>query len=314
MSRRAAPLPRRRPRADASAGGPATSAAPATGQAQAARTGLRDAAIDPPVDAGPRLTAAGLAGATGVTRYHQLASLLRHDITSGTWPPGHRLPTVERLAQDVGVARITVRQAYAQLASEGLITTERGRGTHVAATPAGPSPGLHAAINDPIRHPDGLEITLLGSARGQSLPAELCVNDTAASAPYVRLDKIHRHAGEPFCLIQLYVREREFDGFPAQAAHTAKIARLLLEHSTTVLGELHQSMTVGPADVAQVKALDYVFAAPVARVVRRMTDAAGQVVYAGIFWYRGDRFVLDVTLPAELMYRYPKAVVPAARP
>lgn len=255
-----------------------------------------------------------LAGATGVARYHQLASLLRHQITTGTWPPGHRLPTVERLAEEFGVARITVRQAYAQLAQESLLTSERGRGTYVSPTPAGPSPGLHAAINDPIRHPEGLEITLLASARGQRLPPELTVGEVVPEEPYVRLDKIHRHAGEPFCLIQLYVPETEFDRFPEGAERTAKVGRLLLEHSQVPLGQLHQTMTVAPADAAQAKALNYVFAGPIARVVRRMTDAGGRVVYAGVFWYRGDRFVLDVVLPAELMYRYPLAVVPAARP
>jgi len=253
-------------------------------------------------------------GAPGVARYHQLAGLLRHQITTGTWPPGHRLPTVERLADELGVARITVRQAYAILAQEDLITSERGRGTYVTDSPVGPSPGLHAAINDPIQHPDGLEIRLIALTRDQHLPTELQVGEVVPQEPYVRLDKIHRHADEPFCLIQLFIAQKEFDRFPAAAERTAKVARLLREHTQVPLGQLHQTMTVAPADATQAKALDYVFAGPIARVVRRMTDTDGRVVYAGVFSYRGDRFILDVTLPADLMYRYPFAVVPAARP
>lgn len=254
------------------------------------------------------------AGPSGVTRYLQLASVLRQRIANGHWGVGDRLPTVQQLASELGVARITVRQAYGRLAAEGLITTHRGRGTHVApaAQERGPSPTLRAAINDPLQHPPALSIRILETQRDQALPAALR-EDGSADTLYLRIRKLHLHDGQPFCLIDLYVAQAEHDRFPPRAIERVKLAGLLREHGSRPLGQLHQTMTVGAAERSEADALDYPFAAPVAHVVRRLTDIDGRIVYAGDFWYRGDRFVLDTWLPAELMFEYPLAVVPASR-
>ncbi len=66
-----------------------------------------------------------------VARYIQLATLFRSRIEQGVWKPGERLPTVEELAAECGVARATIRQAMDSLAEEGLIQRFRAKGTFV---------------------------------------------------------------------------------------------------------------------------------------------------------------------------------------
>src|ERR687889_1793242 len=63
--------------------------------------------------------------------FRQLADLLRNQIESGELGPGDPLPSELRLAQEYGISRTTVRQAIAQLRTEGLVTVERPRGTFV---------------------------------------------------------------------------------------------------------------------------------------------------------------------------------------
>ena len=63
--------------------------------------------------------------------FRQLADLLRDKITSGELSPGEPLPSELRLAQEYGISRTTVRQAIAQLRTEGLVTVDRPRGTFV---------------------------------------------------------------------------------------------------------------------------------------------------------------------------------------
>jgi DNA-binding FadR family transcriptional regulator len=63
--------------------------------------------------------------------FRQLADLLRDQITSGELAPGEALPSELRLAQEYGISRTTVRQAIAQLRTEGLVTVDRPRGTFV---------------------------------------------------------------------------------------------------------------------------------------------------------------------------------------
>ena len=60
------------------------------------------------------------------TGYEHLAAELRASVDAGVHPPGSRLPSESELARTYGVARGTVRQAFATLAAEGLISTRKG--------------------------------------------------------------------------------------------------------------------------------------------------------------------------------------------
>lgn len=58
--------------------------------------------------------------------YEQIRSQLADQVGDGRLRPGDRLPTVRRLAQDLGVAANTVARAYRELEQGGVIET-RGR-------------------------------------------------------------------------------------------------------------------------------------------------------------------------------------------
>ena len=60
-------------------------------------------------------------------KYHQIYLVLREQLHEGRFAGG--LPGELALQQQFGVARVTVRRALEQLATEGLIARERGRGT-----------------------------------------------------------------------------------------------------------------------------------------------------------------------------------------
>lgn len=59
--------------------------------------------------------------------YEQLRVQVIAQITSGELAGGARLPTVRRLADDLGLAANTVARAYRELEADGFIET-RGRG------------------------------------------------------------------------------------------------------------------------------------------------------------------------------------------
>ena len=81
----------------------------------------------------------------GWPRQRMLHECLRAAIRSGTLAAGTRLAASRALAEELGLARNTVLYAYEQLASEGLVTTDR-RGTVVAtiAPERQPSPAPRA--------------------------------------------------------------------------------------------------------------------------------------------------------------------------
>jgi GntR family transcriptional regulator, transcriptional repressor for pyruvate dehydrogenase complex len=62
----------------------------------------------------------------------RLAERLRGHIDSGEWPPGHRLPTEQKLTEQFGVSRTVVREAVSRLKSMGLLTSRQGAGMFVS--------------------------------------------------------------------------------------------------------------------------------------------------------------------------------------
>ncbi|MFJ9628748.1 PLP-dependent aminotransferase family protein [Streptomyces sp. NPDC091280] len=70
------------------------------------------------------------ATSTGVRR--GLTDALRDAVRTGRLTPGTRLPSSRSLAADLGIARNTVADAYADLVAEGWLTARQGSGTRVA--------------------------------------------------------------------------------------------------------------------------------------------------------------------------------------
>ncbi|MEV7186128.1 PLP-dependent aminotransferase family protein [Kitasatospora sp. NPDC093102] len=86
----------------------------------------------------------------GGGRRAALMAALREAIRSGRLAPGTRLPPYRALAADLGVARNTAAEAYAELVAEGWLTARQGSGTAVAER-AEPVP--RARARRPSRRP-----------------------------------------------------------------------------------------------------------------------------------------------------------------
>ncbi len=73
--------------------------------------------------------------ASRVPLYAQIVEQIKAQIAAGQLTPGNQLPTIRRLATDLRINFNTVVRAYRELEREGLISTQRGRGTFVADSP-----------------------------------------------------------------------------------------------------------------------------------------------------------------------------------
>jgi len=96
----------------------------------------------------------------GVALYQQIAEQLKERIESNQLPSGGRLPTIRHLANELGVTRVTVQNAYDELQATGWIEATVGRGTFVS------------------RHPPKRTLRRSQTTRlGQSLTADAVVNE-----------------------------------------------------------------------------------------------------------------------------------------
>jgi GntR family transcriptional regulator len=76
--------------------------------------------------------------------YRQIAERIRSAIERRELQPEMPLPTVRQLAGDLGIAPNTVARAYAELQTEGWLSSEGRRGTRVASKKPAVSQGERA--------------------------------------------------------------------------------------------------------------------------------------------------------------------------
>ena len=65
--------------------------------------------------------------------YLQIIEQIKRRVAVGDWTEGQAIPSIRQLAVDLQVSVITVKRAYLELEREGVIVTQQGRGSRVAA-------------------------------------------------------------------------------------------------------------------------------------------------------------------------------------
>lgn len=231
-----------------------------------------------------------------VSRYIQLATLFRRRIEAGIWAAGHRIPTVDGLAAEYGVARATIRQALDQIEADGLIERFRAKGTFVRVPP---TQRLWCEVQTDwgglLRSRDGAEIEIIGIDEPAMPPAIPSALGTPAPA-YHHLRRRHARNGQPFLLADVYLDSRLF---PAVApAHLTRLTALSLVASIPgiEIADARQTLTIGSADVEVAEALGIPLNAPVAHVSRAAVDSAGTLILVADGTYRGDLVRIDLNL------------------
>lgn len=68
----------------------------------------------------------------GLPLYQQIQQRLAHQIQSGVYKPSEPLPSIQKIAAQMGVSQMTVRQAVKSLCELGLIYSRQGKGTFIS--------------------------------------------------------------------------------------------------------------------------------------------------------------------------------------
>ena len=230
-----------------------------------------------------------------VPRYSQLADLLRQRIGRGVWAKGDKLPTLDELVREFNVARVTVRQAIALLARDGMLSAEQGRGTFVTGNPAQERwLRLETTLQDlaDVYRDDKPKLTLLDEA--SATPA-LKADDGMPAPRYRYMRRVHSRNGVAYCVISIYLDERVFRLAPRRFRRET-VVPVLLDLAKVKIARARQTLTISTADVEVAGHLGIAVNAPVAEVRRVFTTADSTVIYLGNVTYRGDYIHLKMDL------------------
>ncbi len=231
-----------------------------------------------------------------VSRYIQLATLFRRRIEAGVWSVGKRIPTVDELAAEYGVARATIRQALDQIEADGLIDRYRAKGTFVRRPPA---ERLWCEVQTDwgglLRSREGAEIEILG-LECQAMPPVIPEGLGVAAASYQHMRRRHSRRGQAFLLADVYLDARWWPKVDPADLTSKTALSLVASLPGIVIADARQTLTIGSADVEVAERLGMPLNAPVAYVSRAAVDADGVVVLVANGTYRGDLVRIDVAL------------------
>ena len=135
--------------------------------------------------------------------YRQVASDLRQAIAAGRYAEGRQLPTEAELVASTGLGRQTVRRAFQELVTEGVIYRVRGRGTFAV-----PGDGRYLRSFGSIDDLMALSLdTELRVVEPLHVLASLAVADTlrVPEDSVMAMSFLRLHDGVPFCYTRVHV-------------------------------------------------------------------------------------------------------------
>jgi GntR family transcriptional regulator len=234
-------------------------------------------------------------GSTPIPRYVQLANLFRQRVDKGYWPAGSTLPSIERLMSEFDVARVTVRQAIALLADDGLLLPQRGRGTFVTSK-AGARLQLRVetTLDDLVAMYSGDKPDHANLAESVKSP-ELTERDGTSAPKYFHLRRVHSRNGERYCVISIYIDYRVFRRAPTRFRRELALP-VLTSLPRLRIASARQTLTISTADVETARLLAIGINTPMAEVRRVLCGPDCVVIYLAEVSYRGDYIHLEMDL------------------
>ena len=238
-------------------------------------------------------------GTLPLPKYHRVYLVLREQLQEGQFAAG--LPTELNLSKQFGTGRVTVRRALEQLAAEGLIIRQAGRGTR-PVPPGGDAIGnplVQGGSSRPTRLTGLLEKIVAMSLRTtvqvlewRTIPASQAVADALRLPVGSRVRKGVRRRSlpqGPVSYITTYVPEDLVRGFGRRELARKPMLRLL-EESGIDLGRAHQIVSARQADSTVASALEVAFGTALLAVRRLVFDSSERPVQWLHGQYRPDRY------------------------
>ncbi len=236
--------------------------------------------------------------AVGGTKSHRIYLLLKDAILSGRLPVDSKLPGENKLAEQHGVSRVTVRRAMEALQSAGLVARKAGVGTVVLEQPLDATVMTASVSNlmpNMVKMSQASQVRLLEFAY---IPPPEMIRERlgmAKGGKVQRSVRVRMIDGKPFSHLITHVPEaialhyNEMD-----LANTPLF--VMLERSGVKVDHASQSIsaTLASHDVAQ--ALDVTVGSPLISLTRVVFDEQGRGVEHLEALYRPDRYRIQIDL------------------
>ena len=230
---------------------------------------------------------------SGQALWRQIANDISDAIRSGTYPPGSRMPTEAALSQQYGVNRHTLRRAVSELAEEGIVRVEQGRGSFVQEHVLDYLVGRKTRFSDNVlrqkRTPGGHTLLLTEEVGDPSILKQLGLS---SGARVVRLDRIGEVDGRPISVGSHYFPAAKVPGFARLHEELDSITKVLTCLGYGEYTRKETRVTARMPNAVDAEHLQQPRNRPVLVIESLNVDPTGSPIEYGFARYAADRFQL----------------------
>ncbi len=229
--------------------------------------------------------------------YHQVYLILRNKIQTGEYPFDTVVLSEQETSEKFGVSRITAKRALNELADDGYVKRERGRGTRVIYK--SPTPAVKASVEGLLENllTMGLETDVRLLSFDYVRPdcevarALQCDDDSEVQ----RAVRVRSLEGEPFSFLTTYVPEHIGRSFSGDDLASRPLLALL-ERSGVIVGKAEQTISATLADMEVSAELGLELGSPLLSIQRIVYDQEERPVEFIKGLYRPDRYQYHMIL------------------
>ncbi|WP_378029039.1 GntR family transcriptional regulator [Actinoplanes sp. GCM10030250] len=203
--------------------------------------------------------------------------------------PGDPMPSERSLSEDLGASRPTVRAAIDDLASNGLLVRQHGRGTFTS--PHKISQEVPSASGQPIPPAEGDWTSEVLEFRTEPAGARLGRRLQVSPADnLLHVRRLRIVDGDPMALEAIRLPAALVPGMTADDFVTGSLYRLLRERYRVNATDAVQTMEPTVTDADEAERLGVPLHSPALLFERTTQDDGGRVIEFTRSIYRGDRY------------------------
>jgi len=234
-----------------------------------------------------------------VPLYYQVQHTISQRISRGEYAPGTQLPSETELSRELGVSRVTVREALRVLAQENVLFKVQGRGTFVTNHPnvAQPSRNFTGYLEDLYDQLDRVSVKQIDIAR---VPVTDDVRSTLAlgeeEKEIVRIKRTRYVDDQPYAFTINVLPLEIGSHLSKDSLQQTPLVRILEENLKIQIIDAHETITAAAADTEIAQSLDLPFLSPVMHVRRVLFTVDEKPLQIVDSYYRADKFHYSVHL------------------
>lgn len=231
-----------------------------------------------------------------VLAYQRVYLDLKEKIKTREYAPNSMLPIEPELQEIYSVSRTTIRRALKQLAEEGLISTQQGRGSLVNILKVENDFNHITSVTESLEL-EGYTVTTKGLHVDCIIPEDSLVETLQMQSmeSVVRIQRIQLANQVPVCIMFNYIPAARVPGLEKENIRDGSLYQYLEEHYDFFIHHTRNKIYAAPADFMEAQVLNTTVGFPMLIIERICYNEKNQPISKDVAHILSNRYAVNVS-------------------